>query len=100
MANKYLVLGSSGQIGSFLVKYLQRKGHIVETFDIVDGDVYDLRISKNKLLEQKLSEVDFVFFLAFDVGGSRYLTKYQNTFQFIQNNIQIMSNTFDLLKKY
>ena len=100
MANKYLVLGSSGQIGAHLIKYLRTRGHTAETFDIVDGDAYDLRIVNNTLLEKKISEADFVFFLAFDVGGSRYLAKYQNTFQFIENNIQIMSNTFNLLKKY
>ena len=100
MRNKYLVLGSSGQIGAFLVNFLQSNGHSVETFDIVDGDVYDLRTTSNNLLEKKIIESDFVFFLAFDVGGSRYLAKYQDTFEFLQNNIKIMSNTFDLLKKH
>ena len=100
MINNYLIIGSSGQIGSFLVKHLQKKGHVVEAFDIVDGEEYDLRTTDNKLLEEKISESDFVFFLAFDVGGSRYLSKYQNTFEFIHNNVQIMSNTFELLKKY
>ena len=42
---------------------------------------------------------DFIFFLAFDVGGSRYLKKYQNTFDFISNNMRIMENTFSILKK-
>ena len=43
---------------------------------------------------------DFVFFLAFDVGGSRYLKKYQHTFDFINNNTRMLANTFDLLKTY
>ena len=43
---------------------------------------------------------DFVFFLAFDVGGSRYLKKYQHTYNFINNNTRMMANTFDLLKTY
>jgi nucleoside-diphosphate-sugar epimerase len=41
-----------------------------------------------------------VFFLAFDVGGSHYLKKYQHTFQFINNNTRMMANTFALLEKY
>ena len=41
---------------------------------------------------------DFVFFLAFDVGGSHYLKKYQHTFQFINNNTCMMANTFALLE--
>ena len=40
------------------------------------------------------------FFLAFDVGGSRYLQKYQESYQFIKNNLDLMSKTFELLKKY
>ena len=59
-----------------------------------------MRTTSNNLLEKKIIESDFVFFLAFDVGGSRYLAKYQDTFEFLQNNIKIMSNTFDLLKKH
>jgi hypothetical protein len=44
---------------------------------------------------------DFVFFLAFDVGGSRYLKKYQHTFDFINNNTRLMANTiWTYLNKY
>jgi nucleoside-diphosphate-sugar epimerase len=34
------------------------------------------------------------------VGGSRYLKKYQHTFQFIDNNARLMANAFGLLQKY
>jgi len=37
--------------------------------------------------------------LAFDVGGSHYLEKYEKTFSFMHNNVSIMSNTFDLLEQ-
>ena len=40
-----------------------------------------------------------MYFLAFDVGGSTYLKKYQNTYEFVSNNIKIMNNVFDLLKE-
>lgn len=97
---KYLVLGSSGQIGSALVKYLIEKNCVVDTFDIVESEFEDLRLHNNVLLEKKIKECDFIYFLAFDVGGSRYLKKYQYTFDFIDNNTKILTNTFNLIKKY
>lgn len=97
---KYLVLGSSGQIGSHLVSHLIHHGEEVVEYDIVRDVKEDLRIYNNNLLEKYINESDFVFFLAFDVGGSRYLEKYQDSYDFIENNIKIMSNTFSLLEKY
>jgi len=94
---KYLVLGSSGQIGRHLVSFLVKSGHDVHEIDLVRDSSEDLRIANNKKLLKCMEDSDFVFFLAFDVGGSRYLKKYQNTFSFIQNNIKIMSNTFEQL---
>lgn len=95
-----LILGSSGQIGSALIEYSKEKNIKFMEFDIERRIEEDLRIPKNKTLEELLEKADFVFFLAFDVGGSRYLQKYQNTYDFISNNIKILNNTFDLLKKY
>ena len=43
---------------------------------------------------------DFVFFLAFDVGGSHYLKKYQHTYKFINNNTRMMANVFGQLSEY
>lgn len=97
---KVLVLGSSGQIGNYLCEYLENKNYSVNRFDIVDGQQYDLRTYKNELLENSIKNCDFIFFLAFDVGGSRYLSKYQHTYDFIFNNSMLMSNTFSLIKKY
>jgi nucleoside-diphosphate-sugar epimerase len=97
---KYLVLGSSGQIGFPLTIFLRKNGHEVLEFDLIEDNLNDLRIHNNILLEKNIKECDFVFFLAFDVGGSRYLAKYQHTYDFLHNNILLMSNTFDLLKKY
>lgn len=95
---KYLVLGSSGQIGSELSKFLKVSGHDVIEFDIVNNENQDLRIEGS--LEDYIQDSDFVMFLAFDVGGSRYLKKYQHTFDFINNNTRITLFTFELLKKY
>lgn len=96
---KYLVLGSSGQIGVPLTNYIRRMGHEALEFDLVNGPEQDLRIPNNPLLIQYMEQADFVFFLAFDVGGSRYLKTYQHSWEFVDNNVKLMDNTFSLLKK-
>lgn len=97
---KITILGSSGQIGAYLTEYLSNKGHQVHEFDLVNTPDEDMTMIPNPLLEERISNSDFVFFLAFDVGGSRYLKKYQHTFQFINNNCRLMANAFTLLQKY
>jgi nucleoside-diphosphate-sugar epimerase len=97
---KYLVLGSSGQIGLALCKYLRKLNHEVLTFDIVDDENEDLRIRNNQLLIDKIKKTDFVFFLAFDVGGSRYLKTYQHSLNFLSNNARLMEFTFEKLAEF
>jgi nucleoside-diphosphate-sugar epimerase len=97
MIKKYVVLGSSGQIGAPLTLYLKSLGHLVEEIDLENHPEQDLRIA-NIQIEKKIKESDYVFFLAFDVGGSRYLSEKQESFDFINNNTKIMSNTFNYLK--
>ena len=95
-----LILGSSGQIGAYLTEYLRGKGHQVTEFDIVNGEDQDLRSIPNTKLMHDIRLADFVFFLAFDVGGSRYLKKYQHTYEFINNNTRLMANVFQYLHEY
>ena len=97
---KVTILGSEGQIGAYLSEYLEKKGHEVTGIDVVYGPENDLRVTPNTYVESKIKDADFVFFLAFDVGGSRYLKKYQHTFEFNNNNTRMMANTFRLLNKY
>lgn len=94
------ILGSSGQIGEYLTTHLRSKGYNVYEFDIVRSPLEDLTYIPNSNLEAKIKDSDFVFFLAFDVGGSRYLAKYQHTFDFINNNTRLMVQTFDFLERY
>ena len=96
---KYLILGSAGQIGSALTQFLREQGHTVSTFDIADNFTQDLR-QPNTQLHGAMNDCDFVFFLAWDVGGSAYLAKYQDTFDFVQNNLKIIVNTFDTIKQH
>ena len=97
---KVTILGSEGQIGAYLSEYLEKKGHEVTGVDVVYGPENDLRVTPSTYIESKIENADFVFFLAFDVGGSRYLKKYQHTFDFVNNNTRVMANTFRLLERY
>jgi len=97
---KYLVLGSSGQIGKPYVMYLRNMGHTVREFDILRDKEEDLRVPNNKMLYRALDWADYVIFLAWDVGGAPYLIKHQNTYQFIINNAAIATNTFKALEYY
>ena len=94
------ILGSSGQIGAYLTEYLRNKGHDVIEFDKADADWMDMTKIPNLSLDNAIEKSDFVFFLAFDVGGSRYLKKYQHTFKFIDNNTRMMANAFGYLEQY
>ena len=94
------VLGSSGQIGAYLTEYLTKKGHFVRKFDIVNDPHEDMTRIPNPFLRNVIMDSDFVFFLAFDVGGSHYLKKYQHTFKFIDNNTRMMANVFGHLSDY
>jgi len=95
---KYLVLGSNGQIGLSLCAYLRSQGHEVKEFDVVVDPVLDLRKHDNPVLMQYLEWTDFVFHLAWDVGGSGYLARYQDTYDFISNNLKIATTVFDAIK--
>ena len=97
---KIAILGSSGQIGSYLTEYLREKNHEVFEFDIVNGEYQDMTHIPNAYLRNAIMGSDFVFFLSFDVGGSHYLKKYQHTFKFINNNARMMVNVFGLIEQY
>ena len=97
---KVTILGSSGQIGAYLTEYLRNKGHDVAEFDKSNANWQDMTTIPNSALRSVISQSDFVFFLAFDVGGSHYLKKYQHTFKFLDNNARMMVNAFEYIQKY
>ena len=97
---KIAVLGSSGQIGAYLTEYLRKKEHLVRELDIVNDSHEDMTHIPNPFLRNVIMDSDFVFFLAFDVGGSHYLKKYQHTFKFLDNNTRMMANVFGYLNDY
>ena len=91
---KSLILGSKGQIGDHLFQYLKKRNYQVFGLDIVNSKSEDLR-NNNVRFNNLIKKVDFVFFLAFDVGGSVYLKNYQNSYDFLMNNTAIMKNVFE-----
>ena len=97
---KVTILGSSGQIGAYLTEYLRDKGHEVTEFDKNFDEKHDMTVIPNIKLHGAIHQSDFVFFLAFDVGGSHYLKKYQHTFGFLDNNARMMVNAFEYIQKY
>jgi len=96
--HKSLILGSEGQIGKPLNSFLKKKGVKTLCIDLELGEQYDLR-KKCDLLEYWLKDVDSVYFLAYDIGGSKFLKTQQNDYQFLQNNTKIMSVVFEALEK-
>jgi nucleoside-diphosphate-sugar epimerase len=92
-----LVLGSEGLVGSALCTELKNKGYNVTHWDMslsIDHDLSNIVNIQN--LKHVIDSVDFVFFLAYDVGGAKYISDVN--FNFINRNIMIMFNTFNLLK--
>jgi len=96
---RVLILGNRGQIGSFLESFLISRGVEVLGIDLNNHSTQDLRFVHPEILDEQMSKSDFVFFLAYDVGGSTYLNQYQSNFDFIQNNSLIMTNCFGSLQR-
>jgi len=88
---KILIVGGSGLLGTSLKSHLEKKGHSVEIIGRegcrdVNGFV------------ETMGRSDFVFFLAFKAGGAVYLKERQFGYDFISENVAIMSNVFHALK--
>jgi nucleoside-diphosphate-sugar epimerase len=82
-----------------LVTHLS-KSFTVDLFDIQISSNHDLRkIESLKENAGKLDAADYLIFLAFDVGGARYLSKNQSQFSFLENNTKIMLNVFSFLAR-
>lgn len=90
---KNLVLGGSGAIGTALCRHLNFKNETIINLDIKEG--FDLR--KESLEDFK--NVDYVWFLAWDVGGAKYLNAKKNQLSIIRNNTLICQNVFSFLEE-
>lgn len=94
---KVLVLGSEGIIGTGLTRHLESVGHEVTHWDIKLSPKHDISDIVNiHTLKRAIDDSDFIFFLAYDVGGAKYISN--AGLDFINRNMMIMFNTFNLLE--
>tara|TARA_Y100000034_G_C6830159_1_gene374652 strand:- start:289 stop:1104 length:816 start_codon:yes stop_codon:yes gene_type:complete len=91
---KYLVIGSSGFVGSYLTEYLIAQGDSVVQYDIKNTHKEDARCAKLYLDD----DVDRIIFLAWDVGGAKYLYEGKTQLQQFYNNTKICINSFDQIE--
>jgi len=90
---KNLVIGSEGFVGRPLCGYLQSQGEEVVRFDIKRGEHED-----GRRVRLSLEGIDRVYFLAWEVGGAKYL--YRDDVQFVQLdwNLQLLLNLMPQLR--
>lgn len=91
-AKRNLVLGGSGTIGTALCNHLRKKGEEVISLDIKEG--FDLRI--DPLSPYK--NVDYVWFMAWEVGGAKYLSNELYLLDIIKKNTIICEKVFQFLE--
>jgi nucleoside-diphosphate-sugar epimerase len=87
-----LVLGSEGFVGRSLCEHLIDLGEEVVRFDIRRSPMEDGRSSV-----LNLEGVDRVYFLAWEVGGAKYLYKNENQIPQMDWNSRLMLNVFSQL---
>lgn len=91
---KNLVIGSEGFIGKSFCEFLEKKGESVMRFDIKRGAHEDAR---ETILP--LKNIDRVYFLAWDVGGAKYLYKEDAQITQLDWNLKLLSNVMTQLEK-
>lgn len=87
-----LVIGSEGFVGKPLCKFLENKGERVVRFDIKRGENEDGRSQK-----LPLDGVDRIYFLAWEVGGAKYLYKEEVQQRQLDWNLKLMLNVMPQL---
>lgn len=90
-----LVIGSEGFIGKKFCDYLEKKGETVVRFDIKRGSHEDARTE-----ELNINRVDYVYFLAWDVGGAKYLSKEDTQLTQLEWNLKLLSNVMSQLEQH
>ena len=88
-----LVLGGDGLIGNVLYEKLISIGEEAVSLDLRSG--FDLRCEDL----ERLQNYDFVWFLAWDVGGSKYIGRKETQHEILLNNTIICEKVFDFIYK-
>ena len=88
-----LVIGSDGFFGKPFCKYLEEKGEAVAHFDIKRNSLEDGRIH-----QFDFSNIDRIYFLAWDVGGAKYIYKKEIQIDQLDWNLKLLSNVMPQLQ--
>jgi nucleoside-diphosphate-sugar epimerase len=89
-----LVIGSEGFIGKPFCRFLEYKGEEVVRFDIKKGKAEDART-----FNFDFKDIDRIYFLAWDVGGSKYLYESKLQLSQLEWNLALMKNVFEHIQK-
>ena len=89
-----LVIGSDGFVGKPFCSYLRRIGETVTEFDVKRGPAEDARYAA-----LDLTGIDRVYFLAWDVGGAKYLYREDVQLRQFDWNVALMLNVFEQLRQ-
>lgn len=90
-----LVIGSDGFVGTALCAYLEKKGESVVRFDIKRAKEEDGRTAV-----LPLQKFDRVYFLAWDVGGAKYLYRDNTQLHQLNWNVDLLKNIMPQLQKH
>src|SRR4051812_14342431 len=88
-----LVIGSEGFVGKPFCTYLEKAGERVVRFDIRRATSEDAREA-----QLPLDGVDRVYFLAWDVGGAKYLYREDSQFRQLDWNLKLLLNVMPQLQ--
>ncbi len=91
---KNLVIGSEGFIGKPFVEFLKSKGEEVVCFDIKNHVSEDGRIA---IID--MQDIDRVYFLAWNVGGAKFLYKEDLQLEQLDWNLKLLQNIMNQLEK-
>lgn len=89
-----LVIGSEGFIGTPFCRFLEEKGERVVRFDIKRDKKEDGRSFKFNF-----EGIDKIYFLAWDVGGSKYLYESKLQLSQLKWNLSLMENVFEHIER-
>jgi nucleoside-diphosphate-sugar epimerase len=89
-----LVVGSEGFVGKPLCAYLETAGEAVVRFDIKRNSNEDAREAR-----LPLEGIDRVYFLAWDVGGAKYLYREDSQFRQLDWNLKLLLNVMPQLQE-
>src|SRR5947207_1098916 len=88
-----LVVGSEGFVGKPFCTYLETAGEAVVRFDIKRSKNEDARAA-----QLPLNGIDRVYFLAWDVGGAKYLYREDSQFRQLDWNLKLLLNVMPQLQ--